>query len=225
MHWGACLCAHAKASKQIMIEEESRPANTGTSETSATTPVGTMHKVCLLVGLALVPAIATYAEEASTAIPAGAVVVVRTIDAIDSKKVEIGKTFRATLETPLVVKGQELARKGAEATLRVIHASDAGKFKGNAELTVSLVSVNTGAGTLTVNDSTVSMQTEGKGKKSLFKIGGGAAAGAAIGGILGGRKGAATGAGAGAGAGAAAAMLTGPQVKIPSETLLTFKVQ
>jgi hypothetical protein len=57
-------------------------------------------------------------------------------------------------------------------------------------------------------------------------IGGGALLGAIIGGIAGGGKGAAIGAGAGAAAGAGAQVLTrGREVKIPAETLLTFRLQ
>jgi hypothetical protein len=57
-------------------------------------------------------------------------------------------------------------------------------------------------------------------------VGGGALLGAIIGGITGGGKGAAIGAGAGAAAGAGAQVLTrGHEVKIPAETLLTFRLQ
>lgn len=184
-----------------------------------------MRKLSLAVSLSLLPLAILQAQEAATAIPAGTTLVVRTIDAIDSKTAEVGKTFRATLDAPLVIDGKESARKGADATLRIIEAQSAGKLKGNAELTISLVSVNDGTKVMQAANSTVSMESGGKGKKSAVKVGGGAAVGAIVGGIFGGGKGAAIGAGAGAGAGAAAAMLTGPQVKIPSETVLTFKVQ
>jgi hypothetical protein len=51
-------------------------------------------------------------------------------------------------------------------------------------------------------------------------------AGAIIGAIAGGGKGAAIGAAAGGGTGAAVQVLTkGPQVKVPSETLLEFRLQ
>jgi hypothetical protein len=50
--------------------------------------------------------------------------------------------------------------------------------------------------------------------------------GAIIGGIAGGGKGAAIGAAAGGGAGAGVQILTkGQQVKVPSETLLEFRLQ
>jgi hypothetical protein len=57
-------------------------------------------------------------------------------------------------------------------------------------------------------------------------VGGGAVLGAIIGGIAGGGKGAAIGAGAGSAAGAGVQVLTrGQQVKVPSETLLEFRLQ
>lgn len=184
-----------------------------------------MRKLCLVVSISLLPLFILHAQADVPGIPAGTSVIVRTIDSIDSKTAEVGKTFRASLDAPLVLNGQEAAAKGADATLRIIEASKAGNLKGKASLTVVLVSVNAGTGILPVSNSTVTMESAGKGKKSAFKIGGGAALGAAIGGLAGGGKGAAVGAGAGAGAGAAVAMLTGPHVQIPSETVLTFKVQ
>src|SRR6202008_1947090 len=57
-------------------------------------------------------------------------------------------------------------------------------------------------------------------------VGGGAAIGAIIGAIAGGGKGAAIGAGAGAAAGAGAQVLTrGHSVSVPTESLLTFRLQ
>jgi hypothetical protein len=57
-------------------------------------------------------------------------------------------------------------------------------------------------------------------------VGGGVALGALVGAIAGGGKGAAIGAGSGAALGGGAEILTnGQQVKIPSETRLTFRLQ
>ncbi len=62
--------------------------------------------------------------------------------------------------------------------------------------------------------------------KEAKKVGGGAVAGAIIGAIAGGGKGAAIGAGVGSAAGAGVQVLTkGQQVKVPSETLLEFRLQ
>ena len=53
---------------------------------------------------------------------------------------------------------------------------------------------------------------------------GGAAAGAAIGAIAGGGKGAGIGAASGAGAGAVTQILTKGSIKVPVETVLTFRL-
>lgn len=164
-------------------------------------------------------------QTAPVVIPPGTTVLIRTIEPIDSKSAEVGATFRGALEAPIVLDGKEAAPKGGDATLRIIEAADAGKIQGKAQLTVTLVSVTSGADVLPVSGATVTMESGGKGRGSAAKIGGGAAGGAAVGGLFGGKKGAAIGAGAGAGAGTAAALLTGPHVKIPSETILTFKVE
>jgi hypothetical protein len=66
----------------------------------------------------------------------------------------------------------------------------------------------------------------GVNKRTGKYVGGGAVVGAIIGAITGGGKGAAIGAGAGAAAGAGAQVLTrGDKIDIPTETLLTFRVQ
>jgi len=182
-----------------------------------------MRKFSFVLTAAL--AAVTYLRAADATLPPGTNVIVRTIDAIESKSAEVGKTYMASLDSPVFVNGQEVAKKGDDATLRVIQIDDAGRLKGKTELTVTLVSVKSGAKVYQVSRSNVTLNSAGKGKGSAAKIGGGAAIGAAIGAIAGGGRGAAIGAGAGAGAGAAAAMLTGPQVKIPSESVLTFRVQ
>ena len=65
-----------------------------------------------------------------------------------------------------------------------------------------------------------------RGKATAAKVGGGAALGAIIGGIAGGGKGAAIGATVGAGAGTGVSAATkGQQIKVPSETVLTFRLQ
>jgi outer membrane lipoprotein SlyB len=70
----------------------------------------------------------------------------------------------------------------------------------------------------------VARTEQGKGKRSAGFIGGGAGAGALIGALAGGGKGAAIGAASGAGAGTAAEVLTKGKIKVPAETVLTFRL-
>ena len=66
----------------------------------------------------------------------------------------------------------------------------------------------------------------GKNRRTAEFTGGGAAIGAIIGAIAGGGKGAAIGAASGAGAGAGTQIVTkGGAIRIPAETILTFKLE
>jgi hypothetical protein len=66
----------------------------------------------------------------------------------------------------------------------------------------------------------------GKNRRSGKFIGGGAVLGTVIGAVAGGPAGAAIGAGAGAGAGAGLQAVTrGKAVRIPAETILSFKLE
>jgi len=158
-------------------------------------------------------------------IPAGTTVSVRTIDAIDSKTAEVGASFKASLDAPLRIAGKEVASKGAEVALRLTESKDAGKLAGKAGLTVSLVAVAGARQQYSASGANVSVESGGKGKSSAKKIGFGSAIGAGIGALAGGGKGAAIGAGAGAAAGTVVAVVTGPEVRIPSEAVLVFKVE
>src|SRR5262249_8932554 len=77
-------------------------------------------------------------------LPAGASIVVRTIDAIDSKSAGVGQSFKGSVDEPVIVSGREVARKGSDAVLKIVEAKTSGKLKGNAELSIMLVSVKAG---------------------------------------------------------------------------------
>ncbi len=147
-------------------------------------------------------------------IPAGQSLLVRMIDGVDSSKNHVGDIFHATLETDLTVNGVLVARKGTDVYGRLAEAKEAGHIKGSSELQLELTRIVIDGHDYPVVSS------------DYKKVGGGAALGAIIGAIAGGGKGAAIGAGVGAGAGGAVQVLTrGQQVKVPSETLLEFRLQ
>jgi hypothetical protein len=156
-------------------------------------------------------------------VPAGTIVSVRTIDAIDSQTNRTGQRFRASLDSPIVVGNNVVVPKGLNVNLKLVNASSAGKIQGRSELTVSLESFYYQGKSYQVATTDVQEQGASRGKRSAAVIGGGAALGAIIGGLAGGGKGAAIGAAAGGGTGAAVQVLTkGQQVKIPAETRLDF---
>ncbi len=159
-------------------------------------------------------------------IPAGQSLLVRMIDGVDSSKNHVGDIFHATLETDLTVNGVLVARKGTDVYGRLAEAKEAGHIKGSSELQLELTRIVIDGHDYPLVSSDYTLQGKGRGKNTAEKVGGGAALGAIIGAIAGGGKGAAIGAGVGAGAGGAVQVLTrGQQVKVPSETLLEFRLQ
>ena len=159
-------------------------------------------------------------------VPSGAIITVRTIDPVDSSVNRTGQVFKASLDAPIVVDERVIVPKGADAYIKLVNASSAGKFAGKSELTLDLQSVVFQGKTYNLSTSNVEQSGKSRGKDSAVKIGGGAALGALIGGIAGGGKGAAIGAAVGGGAGTGVQVFTkGKQVKIPSETRLDFTLQ
>ena len=159
-------------------------------------------------------------------IPAGQSILVRMIDGVDSSKNHVGDIFHASLETDLTVNGTLVARKGTDVYGRLAEAKEAGHIAGSSELQLELTRMVIDGRDYPVVSSDYTLQGKGRGKNTAEKVGGGAAIGAIIGAIAGGGKGAAIGAGVGAGAGGAVQVLTrGQQVKVPSETLLEFRLQ
>lgn len=162
----------------------------------------------------------------SPSIPKGTQVTVRTLDSIQSKQGEVGQSYRCTMDSPVVTGGKEIVSKGADCVLKIVEMKSAGKLKGSNELKLVVSEIRAGSNLIAVNSEPTEIKGKGKGKSTGLRTGIGAAAGAGLGAVLGGGKGAAIGGGIGAGAGAAsAAMTSGPEIKVPPETLLTFVIQ
>ncbi len=159
-------------------------------------------------------------------LPAGTSIRVRLDQDLSSKDSQPGETFPATVADDVTVNGQVVIPRDSRADGTVVDAKPLGKFKGGALLAVKLNRVQTKWGSYTVDTGAISRAEQGKGKRSVGFIGGGAGLGALIGGLAGGGKGAAIGALAGGGAGTAGAAFTGnKQIVLPAETLLTFQLQ
>lgn len=158
-------------------------------------------------------------------IPAGKILRVTVDQAVSSKTANAGDRFDASLDEPLIVHGQEVARRGARILGVITSAKSAGRFKGHAELGLALESITIDGQRYRLHTSSVAESTKGRGKRTAIGGGGGAAFGAIIGAIAGGGKGAAIGALAGGGAGTAGAAFTGKRdIEIPAETRLDFKL-
>jgi hypothetical protein len=166
------------------------------------------------------------AQYGEITIPAGQALLVRMIDGVDSSKNHVGDVFHASLETDLYINNTLIARKGTDVYGRLANAQEAGHLSGSAELQLELARIVIDGHDYPLVSSDYSLKGQGRGADTAKKVGGGAVFGAIIGAIAGGGKGAAIGAGAGSAAGAGVQVFTrGQQVKVPSETLLEFRLQ
>jgi len=162
----------------------------------------------------------------SVTIPAGQSLLVRMIDGVDSSTNHVGDVFHASLETDLMVNDTIVARKGTDVYGRLAEAKEAGHLSGSSELQLELTRLVIDGKDYPVVSSDYSLKGKGRGSNTAKKVGGGAILGAIIGAAAGGGKGAAIGAGVGSAAGAGVQVFTrGQQVKVPSETLLEFRLQ
>jgi hypothetical protein len=158
-------------------------------------------------------------------VPEGTSISVTVDQAVSSKDTQPGQRVEASLAEPVIVDGREAIRRGAKVFGTITNAKSAGRFKGNAELGITLASVEVGGRRYAIHTTTYSEASKGRGKRTAEGAGIGAGAGALIGALAGGGKGAAIGAGAGAGAGVAGTAMTGNRdVTIAAETKLRFKL-
>ncbi len=147
----------------------------------------------------------------------GTEVPVRSEETIDSARAAEGQTYAA-----------EVIPSGANAQIVIRSATKGGRIRGSSDLVLDLASVSVGGQMYQL--STTDMVKQGKtgmgaNKRTAEYTGGGAAIGAIIGAIAGHGKGAAIGAGSGAAAGALTQIVTkGDSIKVPAETVLTFKL-
>lgn len=172
------------------------------------------------------PPAASSANYGGVEIPSGTVLVVRMIDSVDSDRDGPGKTFRASVDEPVVVNGQTVIPRGADVVAKLVDERQSGKFEGRAVLTLDLMQIGINGRMVDVSTSEVSQSSASRTGRTAKTVGGGAVLGAILGGIVGGGRGAAIGATSGAAVGGGAQVLThGQRVKIPSETRLSFTLQ
>jgi len=163
---------------------------------------------------------------ASVTIPAGTRISVRTIDAIDSTKNQVGDRFQASLEEPLTVDGAVVVPRRADVYGRLAESKTSGTFAGRSQLRLELTGIVVNGQTVPVATGEYELAGKSRGASTAKRTVGGAAVGSIIGALAGGGKGAAIGAGVGGGVGAGSEIVTkGDQVKVPSETVLDFTLQ
>ncbi|HVT94702.1 MAG TPA: BON domain-containing protein [Bryobacteraceae bacterium] len=172
------------------------------------------------------PAPAPPPQPAALTIPAGRAISIRMIDSIDSSRNQAGQEFRASLAAPVRVHGTVVAPRGADVTVRLVNAKSAGTIRGRSELELELVNLRVRGRRYPLTSNRYTQVGKSRGAQTAKRTGIGAAAGAVIGAIAGGGKGAAIGAAVGGGGTATYQVLTrGQQIRIPSETELSFVLQ
>jgi outer membrane lipoprotein SlyB len=162
-------------------------------------------------------------------IPAGTQVSVRNEELIDSSKTVEGQTYAAEVTNDVLdAKGAVVIPRGANAQLVIKSVSSGGRIRGASDLVIDLQSVSVDGQQYSISANDIVKEGKegvGTNKRTAEYAGGGAALGAVIGAIAGQGKGAVIGGASGAGAGALAEILTkGGSVKVPAETLMTFKL-
>jgi hypothetical protein len=161
-------------------------------------------------------------------LPPGTQISVRNDELIDSGRTSEGQTYAARVTRDVRDSAGDVAiPRGANAVIIIRSASKGGKVRGASDLDMDLASVSVEGTRYQL--STVDLIEKGRdgvgaNKRTGEITGGGAAIGAIIGAIAGGGKGAAIGGGAGAGAGALTQILTKGTIKVPAESVLTFRL-
>ena len=159
-------------------------------------------------------------------IPEGTSFAIRTNETITSD--QAGQTFSAQVEQDIMDQnGRLLVPKGSPATLAVVETQGGGPVgTKNMELAIRSITVRG----RTYNISTEGLEQQGReglgrNRRTAEMVGGGALLGTVIGAVAGGGKGAAVGAAIGAAGGAATQVLTrGKEVRVPAESVLTFRL-
>jgi hypothetical protein len=156
-------------------------------------------------------------------LPAGTVILVQSADELDTSHTQTGQVFSATLSTNLNMNEYVVARIGSPVYGQVVLANSAGRATGRSKLNLQLTQLVIGGNPYPIITDTFGSEGKSSGRRSAFRLFGGAGLGAAIGAIAGNAgMGAAMGAVAG---GAGSVVQKGNQVQIPAETTLQFTLQ
>jgi len=156
-------------------------------------------------------------------IPAGTEILVRTIDPIDVRRPDPRQHFLASIDRDVLDSSGMLAVSRGSSAHLIARDVESG------EISIDLRSVSVNGKRYILNSSNITgVHTRdglGANKRTGAFLGGGALLGTVLGAIAGGGRGAAIGALAGGAAGAGTEVLTrGPKLHIPSETVLSFRL-
>ncbi len=86
-------------------------------------------------------------------IPADTEVRVRMIDSVDSERASLGQTFRASLDEPIYVNGQEVIPRGVDVLTKLVEDRQSGRIQGRTVLTLALATITFNGRTYDVTSS------------------------------------------------------------------------
>ena len=148
-------------------------------------------------------------------VPAGTVLELELLTALDSGVNQPGDEIQARTLSPLYVEGELVLDSGALVEGRVTEAKASGRVKGRAVLGFTFERLDTPTGRKKIRTSYVAQEAASGKKKDAAVIGGATGVGAIVGGIIGGKKGAAIGAGVGGAGGTGVVLGTkGEEVRL-----------
>ena len=155
-------------------------------------------------------------------VPAGTLLHVRLVEALDVDAARTGVTMKSLLDDPVMIGGSVVVPRSSIVMLQAVKVEQAGKMKGSDKITLKAKTLAFGGRTYDIVTTAVEHKGGGEGKKTGRKMVGGAGLGAIVGGIAGGGTGAAIGAAAGGATGAVVASQGTEHLVIPAETRLQF---
>ena len=159
-------------------------------------------------------------------IPAGTALQVRTIDPIDINSAQPGARFRASLADPVTSHGAVLIPRGTPVELSAVTVKTSGTLKGRDVIDLKVDSILLNGRRYPVVTTMAESKGHKRGNRTLKGTGIGAAAGGVVGALAGGGKGALIGGLLGGGGGTAVAAATGnKRLRIPPESVFTFKLE
>jgi hypothetical protein len=160
--------------------------------------------------------------------PAGTELVVRTVETIDSRNAGANQIFSGIVEQAVTDGSRQVIIPERSSAQLMIRQMSSGGATGSPEMVLDVQSITIAGRRYLVSTEDMVLESDtgvGKNRRTAEAVGGGAALGGIIGAIAGGSKGAAVGVLVGGAGGAGVQVLTtGRDVRVPAETLLTFRL-
>jgi hypothetical protein len=161
-------------------------------------------------------------------LPSGTDLTVRTAEVIDSSTAVVDQTFSAIVERDILGASDNVIIPAGSHAVLVVREISSGGATGSPDIVLDMQSMTVSGRRYLVSTADLKQDSGtgiGKNKKTAESVGGGAALGTLIGAIAGGAKGAAIGVLVGAAGGAGVEVLNkGKDVRVPAETLLSFRL-